>query len=95
MKYLIIFTCILFACGGHNHHQKTPSSIIMTQEEKTDVNYDARENKKVIEENAAHKKRNAKKTQRAKKKQTEQLNELNKNSNKTKKKTTKGVYLFY
>jgi hypothetical protein len=90
---------IIAGCSKNNlpqthKKQKTPSHMIMTQAEKRDVNYDARENQKVIEQNLKNKDKNQKIAEKQRRKQNEELNKLNQHSSKVKKvKTT--AFTFY
>lgn len=57
----------------------------MTQAEKRDVNYDARENQKVIEQNLKNKDKNLKHAQKQRQKQLDEANKQNATTSKVKK----------
>jgi len=93
MKTLLL-TCtiglFLAGCGKSNFpktqkRQKTPSHMVMTHSEKRDVNYDARENQKVIEENLKNKDKNMKHAEKQRQKQVEEANKQNATTSKVKK----------
>jgi hypothetical protein len=68
--------------------QKTPSHLVMSQSEKMDANYDQKVNQKIIQTNLKNKQANQKIAEKNRKKQAEQLTELNNNSSKVKKRKT-------
>lgn len=97
---MIILGVLLMSCGKSNVYKtqkrnKTPSHMIMTHEEKMNVNYDARENRKVIQENLKNKEANMAAARKQREKQTEELNKLNNSSSKVKKKKNPDAFSFY
>jgi len=100
---IVAISALMFAtaCGRSNvakthKRQKTPSHLVMSQSEKNDVNYDKRENQKVIESNLKNKEANMKAAEKNRRKQNEQLNELNKNSSKVKRRNKANeAFTFY
>jgi basic membrane lipoprotein Med (substrate-binding protein (PBP1-ABC) superfamily) len=93
MKRLLIICTIgliLGGCGKSNipktsKRSKTPKHLVMTQAEKRDVNYDARENQKVIEQNLKNKDKNLKHAQKQRQKQLDEANKQNATTSKVKK----------
>lgn len=94
-----ILSLTIISCGKNHTKshkpQRTPKSMVMTHDEKIDVNYDARENRKIIEQNIKDKEANKKAAKKQREKQTEDLKELNENSSKVKKKKKVEKYSFY
>lgn len=97
---IIIVAFTMFSCGKSNipktqKRSKTPSHMVMSQDEKMEVNYDARENRKVIQDNLKNKEANMKAARKQREKQTEELNKLNNSSSKVKKKKSPEAFGFY
>lgn len=69
--------------------------MLMTHEEKNDVNYDARENRKIVDQNLKNKEANMKAARKQREKQTEELKNLNNSSSKVKRKRNAEAFSFY
>jgi hypothetical protein len=67
----------------------------MTQAEKNEVNYDARENRKIVDKNLKNKDANMKAARKRRAKENEELNKLNNNSSKVKRKKSAEAFSFY
>lgn len=98
--WILIIGFTMFSCGKSNVYKtqkrsKTPKNMVMSQDEKMEVNYDARENRKIIQENAKNKEANMKAAKKNREKQTEELNKLNQSGNKTKKRKNPEAFSFY
>jgi hypothetical protein len=91
---LLLISCSKNVVKSHKP-QKTPSNMVMTHSEKQDVNYDARENHKAVEKNARNKDANQKIAEKNRKKYNNELNKLNANSSKVKKKKSAEAFGFY
>jgi len=100
LMWISIIGLTMFSCGKSNVYKtqkrsKTPSHLVMSQDEKLEVNYDARENRKVIQDNLKNKEANMKAARKQREKQTEELNKLNQSGNKTKKRKNPEAFSFY
>lgn len=87
---MIAIAIALYSCGkapnlSKNSKNHTPKVYRMSQREKEEVNYDFRENKKLVETNLKHKEENLKALAIEANKTQKELNELNQKSSKNKK----------
>jgi hypothetical protein len=90
----------MFYCSKGNacfaqKRNKTPKHMLMTHDEKNDVNYDARENRKVVDQNLKNKEANMKAARKQREKQTDELKNLNNTSSKVKRKKNSDAFSFY
>jgi hypothetical protein len=103
MKKIILICALglcMFYCSKGNEciaqkRNKTPKHLIMSAAEKNDVNYDARENRKVVDQNLKNKEANMKAARKQREKQTEELKNLNNTSSKVKKRRNAEAFNFY
>jgi len=88
--FLIAIAFFLYSCGtiAPNtmlYKNQTPEAYHVSQNEKENVNYDLRENKKLVAKNLEHKKQNTKAAAERAEEVQKELNELNSKVSKNKK----------
>ena len=97
---LILGLSVLASCSSSKvhsakHRNKTPKVYSMSQKEKEDVNFEAKQAKRIIENNIKHKKANQKQADKKRQLDQENLNQLNAQSKLKKPKKEATPFSFY